>query len=55
MNKYNEELIKKIMDATVAIEDFYTLSEEDQQKTLNTANMCMHVVLQCISEKMKGE
>ena len=48
MDKNREELIEEVSDASIAIEDFWDLSVEDQDKVLNVANKCINAVLQFI-------
>jgi hypothetical protein len=48
MDKNREELIEEVRDASIAIEGFWDLSVEDQDKVLNVANKCINAVLQFI-------
>ena len=48
MDKNREEFIEEVRDASIAIIEFWDLSNKDQDKVLNVANKCINAVLQCI-------
>ena len=54
MDKNREELIEEVRDASIAIEDFWDLSIDDQDNVLNVANKCINAVLQFLSEASNG-
>lgn len=51
MDKNREELIEEVRDASIAIEDFWDLSVEDQDKVLNVANKCINIAFYGVGGK----